>query len=45
MTVIEGKPVIYSVALDGKDDRTLVEWNYSTWNPTGDLLFRLPVRQ
>ena len=42
MTVIEGKPVIYSVGPDGKDDRALVEWNYDTREQTGDLLFRLP---
>ena len=45
MTTVDGRPVIYSVGPDGKDDRALVEWNLSTRNSTGDLLFRLPVPQ
>jgi hypothetical protein len=45
MTTIDERPVIYSVGPDGQDDRALVEWNFSTRNSTGDLLFRLPVPQ
>ena len=28
MTVIEGKPVIYSVGPDGKDDKALSDWEW-----------------
>lgn len=53
MTTVDQQPLIYSVGLDGKDDRGLVEWkrarasgwNLSTKDPTGDLLLRLPVPQ
>jgi hypothetical protein len=45
MTTVDDRPVIYSVGLDGKDDRALVEWNLSIKDPTGDLLFRLTVPQ
>ncbi|MBN1588030.1 MAG: hypothetical protein JW888_00780 [Pirellulales bacterium] len=43
MTTVDGQPVVYSVGLDGKDDRARTEWGLGTRNPTGDLLFRLSV--
>ncbi len=39
MTVIDGKPVIYSVGLDGKDDKALSDWQYG--QQPGDFIFRL----
>jgi hypothetical protein len=39
MTVIEGKPVIYFVGPDGKDDKALLEWE--GWRGPGDIIFRL----
>jgi hypothetical protein len=39
MAVIEGKPVIYSVGPDGKDDKALLEWEYG--RQPGDIIFRL----
>jgi hypothetical protein len=41
MTVIEGKPVIYSVGLDGKDDKALSDWQYG--GQPGDFIFRLEL--
>jgi len=41
MTARNNLPVIYSVGLDGKDDQALVEWDFDTRNPAGDLLFQL----
>ena len=43
MTFIDGRPVVYSVGLDGKDDRGLVEWDFNPDDPHGDVLFPLPV--
>jgi len=40
MTVIKGRPVIYSVGYDRKDDRGLLEWEGDPDKP-GDFLFRL----
>ncbi len=39
MAVIEGKPVIYCVGPDGKDDKALLEWEYG--RQPGDFIFRL----
>ena len=44
MTIIDEQVVIYSVALDGKDDQALVEWDLNTRNPKGDMLFRLSIQ-
>jgi len=42
MTTINGEPVIYSVAMDGKDDRGRVDiWKSPQPGQVGDLLFRL----
>ena len=43
MTTIQGELVIYSVAMDGKDDRGRIDlWeNYKHGKPEGDILFRL----
>jgi hypothetical protein len=41
MTVIEGKPVIYSVGPDGKDDKALSDWLYG--QQPGDFIFRLEL--
>jgi hypothetical protein len=38
MTLIEGKPVVYSVGLDGKDDKALSDWQYG--GQPGDIIFR-----
>jgi hypothetical protein len=42
MTTIDGRPVIYSVGPDGKDDQGRIEWDFDAENPQGDILFRLP---
>ncbi|MBN2022990.1 MAG: hypothetical protein JW809_09360 [Pirellulales bacterium] len=42
MTTIDGRPVVYSVGLDGDDDGGRVEWNLDPNAPDGDVLFRLP---
>ena len=39
MTVIEGKPVVYSVGLDAKDDKALSDWQYG--QQPGDFIFLL----
>ena len=39
MTVVKGKPVVYSVGPDGKDDKALFEWKGG--RQPGDLIFRL----
>ena len=42
MTMIDDEPVIYSVAMDGKDDRGRVDvWKSAQPGKIGDLLFRL----
>ena len=43
MTTIRGESVIYSVAMDGKDDRGRMDvWeNYKHGKPEGDIIFRL----
>jgi hypothetical protein len=38
MATLEGKPVIYSVGPDGKDDQAKIEWNFVPGQP-GDFLF------
>jgi len=46
MIVIEGKPLIYSVGRDGKDDQGRVEErdrNRRKWQ--GDIVFRLQAPQ
>jgi len=40
MGSLAGKPVIYSVGPDGKDDKAQVEWNFGHDKP-GDFIFRL----
>jgi hypothetical protein len=40
MAVLEGKPVIYSVGPDGKDDGAQIVWNEAR-NQPGDFIFRL----
>ena len=46
MTMVNGEPVIYSVAMDGKDDRGRVDvWESSQRGKLGDLLFRLNASQ
>lgn len=40
MGSVAGKPVIYSVGPDGKDDQAKVEWNYGPRN-SGDFIFQL----
>lgn len=42
MTTTRGQPVVYSVGMDGKDDRAQIRWNTGTQQPEGDLIFRLP---
>ena len=37
--VIDGKPVVYSVGSDGKDDGGTVDWDYG--NKPGDFIFRI----
>jgi hypothetical protein len=37
---VAGTPVIYSVAVDGKDDKAQVEWKFAP-NQPGDFIFRL----
>jgi hypothetical protein len=44
MTTIKGRPVIYSVGPDGKDEKAQKEWDLNR-NTPGDLLFRLGVPQ
>jgi hypothetical protein len=39
MGTVAGKPVIYSVGLDGKDNQAQVEWNLAPGQP-GDFIFR-----
>ena len=43
MAVLDGKPVIYSVGPDGKDDKAQLEWDQWNQQPgnAGDLIFRL----
>jgi hypothetical protein len=46
MTNIGGEPVIYSVAMDGKDDQGRVDvWKSSQPGKLGDILFRLKAPQ
>ena len=40
MGAVVGKPVIYSVGPDGKDDKAQVEWNLVPTKP-GDFIFQL----
>jgi hypothetical protein len=40
MATVAGKPVIYSVGSDGKDDNAQFEWNMYSGH-TGDIIFRL----
>jgi len=40
MALVAGKPAIYSVGPDGKDDEAQVEWKVTTDAP-GDFIFRL----
>ena len=42
MTTIDGRPVVYSVGLDERDDQGRIEWDFNVRNPQGDILFRLP---
>jgi hypothetical protein len=37
--IIDGKPVVYSVGSDGKDDGGTVDWNYG--KQPGDFIFRI----
>ena len=43
MTMLDGKPVVYSVGPDQKDDGARREWNLDLKAPKGDLVFRLPT--
>ncbi len=46
MTTVNGEPVIYSVAMDGKDDGGRIDvWKSSQRGKLGDLLFRLNASQ
>ena len=41
LATIQGKPVIYSVGPDGKDDNAMVEWEpFNETKTAGDFLFR-----
>jgi hypothetical protein len=42
MTKLDQRTVIYSVGLDGKDDRARAQWDLNPTNPTGDLVFSGP---
>jgi len=42
MTTVDGRPVVYSVGPDRKDDGARSEWNLDPEAPQGDLVFRLP---
>jgi hypothetical protein len=39
MGSVEGRPVIYSVGPDGRDDKAQFKWDYATWS--GDFIFQL----
>jgi len=39
MAVIGGRPVVYSVGSDGRDDKALIDWN--SGQQPGDYIFRL----
>jgi len=43
MTLGDGRPVVYSVGLDGDDDGGRVEWDEDPESRNGDFLFRLPA--
>jgi hypothetical protein len=43
MTMLDSKPVVYSVGPDGRDDGGRLEWTDS--DQPGDILFRLPIRK
>ena len=39
MTNLDGDVVVYSIGVDGKDDRALADWKWGT--QPGDYIFRL----
>ncbi|WP_146402407.1 hypothetical protein [Planctomycetes bacterium CA13] len=45
MIVKEGRPVIYSVGSDGKDDQAKLECDGNQFESSGDIVFRLNRRR
>ncbi len=39
-SIVNGKPVVYSIGPDGKDDGGMVDWNFG--RQPGDILFTIP---